>query len=207
MPMITDWLMVGITGIYVIATIFICIFNGKSAKATREQVAESHRQFEETKRLQVMPFLQISVHDSMVNANEDLLSSTMLVVLNRNEPNEYKKCDYTICIKNIGLGIAHHISCDYYSSNQSTNDKKDDVAIGVNGLFSKNAQFVIHENCNQSHGVRFSTTVRYCDILGNRYHQKVNMVFILDALATVEENKFRLLHAELSAPVADAEGE
>ena len=59
MSTITDWLMVGITGIYVIATIFICVFNGRSAKATREQIAESKRQFEETKRLEYMPCFEI----------------------------------------------------------------------------------------------------------------------------------------------------
>lgn len=47
MPTITDWLMVAITLVYVIATILICIFNFRSAKATREQVAEAKRQFEE----------------------------------------------------------------------------------------------------------------------------------------------------------------
>ena len=50
MPTITDWLMVIITGIYVIATIAICWANIKSAKATREQVAEAKRQFEESNR-------------------------------------------------------------------------------------------------------------------------------------------------------------
>ena len=43
----TDWIMIAITAVYVIATIFICIFNYRSAKATREQLAESKRQFEE----------------------------------------------------------------------------------------------------------------------------------------------------------------
>lgn len=47
---VTDWIMIVITTIYGIATILICIFNYRSAKATREQVAESQRQFEETNR-------------------------------------------------------------------------------------------------------------------------------------------------------------
>lgn len=47
---VTDWLMVGITVVYVIATIFICIANIKSAKETRKQTAESKRQFEESNR-------------------------------------------------------------------------------------------------------------------------------------------------------------
>ena len=63
---IANWLMVGITAVYVIATIVICIFNWKAVKATREQVAESKRQLEESKRqheeskrLQLMPFLTV----------------------------------------------------------------------------------------------------------------------------------------------------
>ena len=59
MPTITDWLMVIITFVYVAATILICIFNGRSAKATQEQVAESQRQFDESKRLEFLPFFQI----------------------------------------------------------------------------------------------------------------------------------------------------
>lgn len=46
----TDWLMVVITGIYVIATIFICKANFKSAKETRAQTVELQRQFEEMNR-------------------------------------------------------------------------------------------------------------------------------------------------------------
>ncbi len=50
MSSITDWLMVVITLVYVVATILICIFNFRSAKATRAQVAEAKRQYEETNR-------------------------------------------------------------------------------------------------------------------------------------------------------------
>lgn len=53
MPSITDWLMVIITFVYVIATIFICVANIKSAKATRDQLAESKRQYDEENRAYV----------------------------------------------------------------------------------------------------------------------------------------------------------
>ena len=43
-------LMFLITFVYVIATIFICLANIKSAKATHKQVAEQKRQFDETNR-------------------------------------------------------------------------------------------------------------------------------------------------------------
>lgn len=49
-PTITDWLMVAITFVYVVATIFICYANMKSAKATREQIEETKRQYNEEHR-------------------------------------------------------------------------------------------------------------------------------------------------------------
>lgn len=44
-----------LTFVYVIATIFICIYNGKSANATRKQTEESQHQFEESNRAHVIP--------------------------------------------------------------------------------------------------------------------------------------------------------
>lgn len=54
---LNEWLLVGITAIYVIATILICIFNYRSAKAIREQVLEQKRQFDEVNR----PNIDISI--------------------------------------------------------------------------------------------------------------------------------------------------
>ena len=50
MPTITDWLMVIITLVYVVATIFICQANIKSAKASKEELAEMKRQYAEENR-------------------------------------------------------------------------------------------------------------------------------------------------------------
>ena len=47
---LSEWIMVGITAIYVIATILICLFNYRSAMATRKQVQEQKRQFDEVNR-------------------------------------------------------------------------------------------------------------------------------------------------------------
>ncbi len=45
MESITDWLMVIITSIYVVATILICFYNAKAAKATADQTEEIRTQF------------------------------------------------------------------------------------------------------------------------------------------------------------------
>lgn len=50
MPLITDWLMVVITFVYVVATIFICWANIKSAKASKEELAEMRRQYADENR-------------------------------------------------------------------------------------------------------------------------------------------------------------
>lgn len=46
----TDWIMIWITAVYVIATIAICVANIKSADATRKQLQEQQRQFNESNR-------------------------------------------------------------------------------------------------------------------------------------------------------------
>lgn len=55
--MLTDWLMVIITAIYVVATIFICVYNGKSAKAATTQTEEMKKQFFLTNR----PILSVEI--------------------------------------------------------------------------------------------------------------------------------------------------
>ena len=52
---ITDWLMVVITGVYVIATFLICKANWDAANASKEQLAEMHKQHEEENR----PYVEV----------------------------------------------------------------------------------------------------------------------------------------------------
>ena len=51
--MITDWLMVIITGIYVIATISICVSNYRSANSSKEQLHEMKKQQEQNIGIQL----------------------------------------------------------------------------------------------------------------------------------------------------------
>lgn len=63
MPSITDWLMVAITFIYVVATILICYFNQKSATAAHDQAVELRKQHEEERRYHMLPWFLISVEE------------------------------------------------------------------------------------------------------------------------------------------------
>ena len=101
MPTITDWLMVTITAIYVVATIFICKANIKSAQTTKEQIEESKRQYEETKRLGMMPYFQAETFDGLTDHKLKLIL----------KDDDFNGGDYIlhIRIKNIGNGTAKDI--------------------------------------------------------------------------------------------------
>lgn len=56
------FLMVIITSVYVVATIVICIFNGKSAKASREQIIAMQKQQEQNMGLQLYSMRSDVIH-------------------------------------------------------------------------------------------------------------------------------------------------
>ena len=63
-----DWAMVIITAIYVVATIGISVFNYRSTKAAINQNEISKYHFEERKRIDNMPFLQM---EKMIYLSEE----------------------------------------------------------------------------------------------------------------------------------------
>lgn len=70
--MLTDWLMVIITAIYVIATIFICFYNGRSAKAAKKQTEEMILQYN-------------AVNRPLVTVRFDIIRSGLLCFVIENE--------------------------------------------------------------------------------------------------------------------------
>ena len=176
MVSVTDWLMVGITAVYVIATIFICIANLRSAKATRDQVDESKRQFEETQRLQVIPYLQLSFTDS---DDSDAVPCAYLKMYN--DKDDFTTTQALFTLKNIGLGIAHHTKVTV-----SSRYNKDDGYPAFD--------IVMPPNCEKSTYVQFNVTkyegtlgrkedifihIHYDDILGNTYKQEAQLCMIV----------------------------
>lgn len=117
MPTITDWLMVVITAVYVIATVLICWANIKSASATREQVAEAKRQFDESNRAYVTYAfiyekrafygLRFTNHGRRVAKNVRI-SFTEDFIQSLNEPrfaNSLNKVSMNECVLGVGQSI------------------------------------------------------------------------------------------------------
>ena len=184
--MITDWLMVVITTIYVVATIVISWANIKSAKATREQLAESKRQYEDKKRLSIMPYIQIeqTKDDASCELNLVLDSATNLTG------------NYTllICMKNIGNGTAKDISYIYEWDNCLK--RHDRGAFPVQALSSTESQTIKIDFAYDKEKIEDRNACilfRYRDLLENDYTQQIkinfksnnNLKLKLDGLSTL----------------------
>ena len=170
MPSITDWLMVGITFIYVVATIFICIFNYRSAKATRDQVEESQNQFYESKRLECMPFLQLEIPQ---DKQKPMFEITLPFYKEELSDTIYK----VLCLKNLGNGTATNIIYAWQHK---------DLGINETGYPPINAimqgdkyclQFAIDIDENIVSNPHKAIIFQFDDLLGNTYEQRVTLCF------------------------------
>lgn len=170
MSNITDWLMVGITFIYVAATIAIWVANKKSAEATREQLDESKRQFEESKRLETMPFLQLEIPmeqtPSLFEIEFDLCDGEATDVI-------YK----TVKLKNLGNGTATNIIYSWKSkrTSKATPEYHPINAIMEGDSINFQLTFNIDDTIEDvAYGV---LTWQFDDLLGNSYEQRVTLTF------------------------------
>jgi len=170
-----------ITVVYVVATIFICFANIKSAQASRAQIAESQKQFEETKRLECMPFLQMEISNERENPNFDF----DLPLVDDNK-------EYTISkivkLKNIGNGTATTITYSWYS--RGLKSMQSDYP-PINAIM-KGDEYYILISCDTNEEMPMETdailTFGYNDLLGHSYEQKVILHFNPDTLLWCEND-------------------
>ena len=173
-PNITDWLIVIITFIYMVATIAIFIANLISAQSSKKQINETKQQFIENKRIDNMPLINITITETILpaycmelditeDAEGDLLSKTKQVVF-----------------ENIGKGIAKNITCTYYS-NVIGKKKIMEIPIlpikeneSINIIFCAKSGALINSD---------STTalfeIEFEDLFDNKYLQKIEVEYLI----------------------------
>lgn len=169
-PTVTDWLMVAITLIYVIATIAIWLANKKSAEMTREQIDESKRQFEESKRLETMPFLQLEIPTEPTTPQFE-------IELDLNDGEATDVLYKIVSLKNLGNGTATNILFDWKSKkgHNSPPDYQPINAIMEGDRLSFQLTFNVD---NTIEDVTYGTLIwQFDDLLGNSYKQRVVLEF------------------------------
>lgn len=173
MPLVTDWIMVVITLIYVVATCFICSANVRSAKASKAQLEEMKHEHDETIRYGIMPFLQA---ECLTESKYDYLLDLPLADKAQVDT-ELWQC---IRVKNIGNGAATNLSYTWTSGNKDV--KKIDVfpvnAIQANGEY----KIYIHFDSMESEiGSTLGTLIfHYDDMRGYSYNQRMEFSYSLD---------------------------
>ena len=172
MPEITNWLMVIITAIYVIATIAIWIANNKSAKLTEEQLEETKLQFEETKRLECMPFLQIEL---CAPETASFVSDIPLYT----EAPETETMEI-VKLRNLGNGTAINLiySWECKAVNKSEIDCMPICAIQKEDSYFWQINFQIDDTLPVT--FKGDLCLIYNDLLGNTYEQSAILSFALE---------------------------
>ena len=173
--MITDWLMVVITAVYVGATIKILRANQKSVQMTEEQLEASKHQFLETQRLSVLPYLSASVGDTCFQNADDLPSFDMYLNLNRIENNEKLAwVNIGVIVTNIGVGLASRFEAKWI-----VDDNTSVHPIPISVLCCKDKRVINISILGEYQDTPFSQKAElvfcFSDVLGNRYEQSLEL--------------------------------
>lgn len=188
-------LMVIITAVYVIATIFICMANIKSAKASKDQVKaakeqtdaakaqleEMRREHNESKRLEIMPFLDVDATNYIPRSQQagfEMPASLSLEHLSSSHSANYAK---NVSVKNIGLGIAHNIKTTWVADCETIVYGLSATLLKVNEAINTNV--IISANTRQNNVEDLPATLRFEfeDLIGNKYFQDLNLVFSISS--------------------------
>ncbi len=176
-------LMVLITAIYVIATINISNANIISAEATREQITESKRQFDETSRLQVIPIFQISIDTDAETPYSEMCKDELTFTLFSQEKEMLCRESYfTLSIENVGVGTAKDIRYIWHYIDGEKKEKN----FPQKALFQKDAAiYIINIGIEDSHAQTGSTLntdldIEYRDLLERKYLQTIHLSFFIN---------------------------
>lgn len=177
MPNITDWLMVIITFVYVVATAAICVANFKSAKATKQQIAESQRQFDETRRLQYMPALQISITRIHLDMSIRDLCLRIAPISGKTGDFWYFS-DVEVIVSNVGMGPAKDI-CYHWFDTRKDHDRGSfpirSLSSQEKDSFSLTIEIPDSDRAAEELTYLPCLTLFYKDLLGNQYKQVVQL--------------------------------
>lgn len=190
MPTITDWIMVGITFLYMLFTIGIFIANLRSSESAKsqleetkkqmeesknqfeKQLAETKHQYEETKRLEALPFLQIDT----ATRNDSRLSVELSLFSGEGDRNGYVN-DIQFEVKNIGRGTVKDILFDWQNLKGHKTEKQ---WFPIRSLTSGDKETVKYTFLS-SNNTKNTTAVfnfYYTDLFENWYKQKVVFLFL-----------------------------
>ena len=184
----SDWLMVGITAVYVATTIVICVLNYKTLNESRRQFNELNKQYFQQLNLNCMPVLQIDylIKPIHINGSDECHLSDQ----HRNSFLRLMRKTIYLRIKNVGKGIAQDV---YYNWEERKSNRQlsiaslppgDDRVLKVRFIALKHH----YNNCHPC------INIYYSDINGVTYKQRAAIHF------DISNNRILFLNTSITAP-------
>lgn len=163
--MIADWVMVVVTTVYAVSTLFIMKANIKTAKSTQKQIQQSNEHFEKQQRLAIRPYLNgyVEREGKEKSGSEHL---HIYVGMDEDPSTDYRQ----ISFRNIGNGTAKNIKI-----RMSYGDSSKEL-LTRNGFLLINNQYVYNLHMADSiTEVRFE--FRFTDLFNNEYVQNITIYY------------------------------
>lgn len=173
-PSCADWAMVIITGLYLLATALIFWTNRKATQAAEAQVTEMKVQFEETKRLEVIPYL----YASCVETNNAGLYMSFDVT--KPLGGSVKTKNIIFLFGNSGKGPATNFTCHLVSDVERKNASLPPM---ISNTTSTELPVIIAYDTDiwrNQESICFHFELSYNDLLGNKYIQVLNFALFQD---------------------------
>lgn len=185
---ITSILMVVITLVYVIATVRILKANENAVKTANDQLNESKRQYEDKRRLEVLPYIKIG------NAAAKDCTFQHHIVLNGEDQPNARVVFCPTRFKNIGLGTAIDLQITFSNGLMHDNGKFPIIALTKDEHATINLIFVFEDVKRIDDDI--VAYLWFNDLLGNRYSQELKFSVKKDTV----NNSLYILEKESSSP-------
>ncbi len=179
-----DWIMVGITTIYVIATVIMCYLSYKTFELTKQQLLESLKQ----RQTNEMPYLQVKLVDKDMKSNG---CDCIMLFSGEMDDDTNIRNSFSFVITNMGRGIAKNVTYDWENKKQASNHMI--RSFTVNEYRVINIEFVASLVLLNDRSP--AMTIRFTDIYDITYEQK--LYFHLD----IFDKKISLINTSITAPV------
>lgn len=183
-----DWVMVFITFVYVIATIYMCFFSYKSTKITAAQLQETMRQFEIDLEMKKCPYLEIS---QIKKTKKRKIRGEGYVWLNSSATNKIQKLDVYFRIRNIGESVAKFI--EYSWKNSYLCDKGYTIyylPAGDKRDFKVTFMAYLDDPMKGKRLYRADMYIKMKDVFNNEYEQIAELRFCVDKKKIIMESYF-----------------
>lgn len=181
--------------------IAICIANYKSVQAANAQYLESKRQFDESRRLQIMPYLQVTISPGEFQENGQPVTPYSIFEISKPTSNKLDTL-LSISFDNVGLGMLHHTAI-YWNSISKHKDKcpEEDVVMVPHIPWKMNCLFTAEgseiDDIHKPDHANCSIDIFYEDLAGNKYSQHIKMIFL------IYYSEIKLLYYHIIPPVPE----